>query len=249
MEALIDGDILVYRIGFAVQKKVGGDLVVEPPTHAFYLVKKSITSILKGCNAKQYRLFLTSNDKSNYRFLLAKTLRYKANRVQDKPFYYNDIREYMINWWGAEVVSGREADDEMGIAQVQSKSSTIICSIDKDMLMVPGLHYRFVDGTTYRFEDPGELFAHKKDKILGGGLKWFYAQMLMGDTADNIPGLKGIGPKKALKLLQNIDTEEEMIYTVKKAYEEHKVLDRFDEVADLLWIQREEGVKYTDRGL
>ena len=33
-------------------------------------------------------------------------------------------------------------------------------------------------------------------------LRWFYKQVLMGDRVDNIPGLKGVGDKKADKILQ-----------------------------------------------
>lgn len=244
MNCLIDGDLLVYRTGFAVQKKTADGLIVEPPEHAYYLIKKQINTILKACNADRYRLFLTSDDKSNYRFKVATTKPYKANRLQAKPHYYGDLRRYMLEHWGAEMIYGKEADDAIGIAQCTGNGKTTICSIDKDLLMIPGLHYNFVSDTHYRFDDPGELFHHKKHKILGGALKWFYAQMLMGDTADNIPGLSGIGPKKAYKLLNDLDTEEKMIYTVKKEYEKHGAIDRFEEIANLLWIQREEGVLY-----
>jgi len=245
----VDGDILTYRVGFATQKKVDDTLEVEPVHHGYHLIKTNIMKIINGTKADSYRLFLTANDKSNYRFDIAKTLPYKGTRVALKPVHYQSLREYMVEHWGAEVVSGSEADDAMGIAQMQGQGKTIICGIDKDLLMIPGLHYNFVTDTHYRFTDPGELFKHKRGKILGGGLKFFYAQMLMGDAADNIPGLKGVGPMKALALLDKLDTEEEMLYTVRKAYEEKKVLDRFDEVADLLWIQREPGVKFTDRGI
>jgi hypothetical protein len=249
MLCLIDADILCYRVGFAVQRKVGDTIEVEPVHHAYHLIKTNIAKILKGCSTDTYRMFLTSNDKSNYRFDIAKTLPYKGTRVAAKPVYYNELRQYMVDHWGAELVSGKEADDALGIAQMQGQGKTIICGIDKDLLMIPGLHYNFVSDTHYKFEDPGELFKHKRGKILGGGIKWFYAQMLMGDSADNIPGLKGIGPIKTLELLKDLDTEEQMLYTVRKAYEEKGALDRFEEVANLLWIQREPGVKYTDRGV
>ena len=249
MLALIDADVLTYRVGFATQKLVDSELLVEPVHHGYHLIKTNMVKILNGSKADTYRLFLTANDKSNYRFDIAKTKPYKGNRVAPKPVHYQALRDYMVDHWGAEVVSGKEADDAMGIAQMQGQGKTIICGIDKDLLMIPGLHYNFVTDTHYKFEDPGELFVHKKGKILGGGLKFFYAQMLMGDSADNIPGLKGVGPMKALALLEKLDTEEEMLYTVRKEYEKQDALSRFNEIADLLWIQRYEGVPYTDRGI
>jgi len=36
----------------------------------------------------------------------------------------------------------------------------------------------------------------------------FYKQMLMGDSADNIKGIPGVGPKKAEKLLDGLDLKD-----------------------------------------
>ena len=71
------------------------------------------------------------------------------------------------------------------------------------------------------------------------GIKSFYTQILTGDTADNIVGLQGIGPKKAEKLLDGADTEDDLWDAVLKAYDGD--VDRVVENARLLWLRRYEG--------
>ena len=82
---------------------------------------------------------------------------------------------------------------------------------------------------------------------MGGGIKWLYAQCLLGDSADNIPGIKGYGNVKAFSLLKDISKEKEMYEAVlevyKKAYDE-KADEYLQETASLLWIQREDWVMW-----
>ncbi|QHB42717.1 exonuclease [Vibrio phage VP-HS15] len=56
--------------------------------------------------------------------------------------------------------------------------------------------------------------------LKGTGLKFFYAQIIMGDVADNYKGLKGKGMTFAYNLLDNCKTEKEMYYAVLGAYKE-----------------------------
>ena len=78
----------------------------------------------------------------------------------------------------------------------------------------------------------------------------FYMQLLTGDSTDNIPGLKGVGPKTAEKVLANCTTEEELYAAVLICYINHKpfmdypredIEDMIVRNARLLWIRKEEG--------
>ena len=71
------------------------------------------------------------------------------------------------------------------------------------------------------------------------GTKFFYTQLLTGDTADNIPGVQGIGPKKADKILEGLEDEYEMYEACLNAYQGD--LEFLVENAQLLWLRREEG--------
>uniref|UniRef100_A0AAU6W0B1 Exonuclease-like protein n=1 Tax=Pseudomonas phage Ulitu01 TaxID=3138550 RepID=A0AAU6W0B1_9CAUD len=57
--------------------------------------------------------------------------------------------------------------------------------------------------------------------LKGTGLKFFYAQLLMGDDADNYSGIPGKGPTFAYDLLDKCRTEKELYYAVLNAYKEH----------------------------
>jgi 5'-3' exonuclease len=185
VKALIDGDILPYRIGFTTE-----DVDVNI---AVWRLKTLIDDILDACEADDYLIFLSSEDKSNFRYEVSSD--YKANRTTPKPRHYYSLRNHIINNYKHEIVFGMEADDALGIAQ---NENTIIVSIDKDLNQVPGKHYNFVKKEHYVVSELE-------------GLQWFYQQLLMGDKGvDNIEGIYGIGPKKAYAAIAHLETEEEM---------------------------------------
>lgn len=115
---------------------------------------------------------------------------------------------------------GCEADDLMGIAQCaeSAKAGTIIVSLDKDMLMIPGTHYSWhIEGGPPEKRWVREAKLQDVSRI--EGLRHFYTQMLTGDTSDNIKGVKGIGKVGAARMLSD-DTlsEEDMFNIVRDAY-------------------------------
>lgn len=149
-----------------------------------------------------------------------------------RPKYYAELREYVKKKFDAEMVEGREADDAIGCAQWAAKDkSTIICSIDKDLRMIPGYHYNFVKG--------------EFDYItLSQANRNFWMQVLIGDRTDNILGIDGVGPKKAAKILEKVGDGYSYRDVVEEAYWERyleEAIPRMNEAMNLLWIQRKEG--------
>ena len=218
---LIDADILVYRCGFACKDD-------EPVENALHSVKLYINNILDRFKEKDsYQLYLTG--KNNFRFDIATIKPYKANRGE-KPKYYQEIRDYMTNVWKAHVTEGIEADDAMAMRQWASPDrSTVIASIDKDLKMIPGWHYNFVKD---------ELF----DVSLREANRMLFWQLLVGDSTDNIPGIKGVGPKTADKLLPEDGDETSWKATVVEKYKEQygtKWREAYNEVVKLLWMIRD----------
>ena len=172
-----------------------------------------------------YKGFLTGSN--NYRKEIAVTAPYKGNRTADKPIHYDLIREYLIKAWGCIVVEDQEADDAIGIKayEIRDIDEYIIMSIDKDLDMIRGWHYNFIKDKKYLIDD---LQA----------IRHFYTQILTGDRVDNIVGLRGIGPKKAAKILEDCITEADMYKAVLEAYDNDET--RVLENGQLLWIRRKE---------
>jgi len=208
MKALIDADIVAYRVACTLQDD-------DAEAFAYARVEDLVDQILVDTEATEYRLFLTG--KGNFRYDLYPE--YKAHRPKEKPFWLEPIREYLVAQFNAEVIDGMEADDALGLNQTED---TIICSIDKDLLMVPGRHYNFVKD---EYSEVGRF----------EGLKHFYKQCLMGDRSDNIKGIEKIGPKKADKLLAECETEKHLFDAVRNAYGND---EEFKMNAQVLWIRQ-----------
>lgn len=223
MIALIDGDILTYRIGFASQDVEEG--IVRSRVDGFMT-----DLLLYTADCEDYEGYITGSN--NYRHDIAITAKYKGNRKQDRPKYYDFIRDYLVDHWGFKMVNDQEADDAIGIEAYtrwqNNDKDYLICTIDKDLDMIPGLHYNFVKNERYSISE----FE---------GLVKFYTQILTGDRVDNIIGLRGIGPAKAAAILKGCKTEFRLYQSVCAAYEQHnEPLSRLLENGRLLWIRRRE---------
>lgn len=217
MLALLDGDIFVYRIGYASEGESKGVAISR--------MASFVEDLIMMPEIGDYIGYLTGSN--NYRKEIAKEAPYKGNRVAAKPEHYEFLREYLVKSWGFEMVEGQEADDAIGIkAYTLDTDDYMIYSIDKDLDMIRGWHYNFNKDEKYFIDEDTTL-------------RTFYKQVLTGDRVDNIPGLKGIGPKKADKILGDALTEPELFSAVLAAYEGDIL--RMTEMAQLLWIRRKEG--------
>lgn len=217
--------------------EIRGYRTVESLSAALFNLDDMVRKIKQHGDAM--RFFLSPSDKSNFRYKSAVTKKYKDGRPE-RPILYEPVREYLVEMYGAEEVHGYEADDGLGI---YASRNTILSHIDKDINMIPGQHLNWVTGQRYVCSELGSIKVRDK-KVVGGGLKFFYFQLLTGDRVDNIPGLDRIGPKTAMKLLEEAETEKEFIDVVVNTYSE-KVGDNWKsyllEQADLLWICRKQG--------
>ncbi len=178
-----------------------------------------IYGVLSSLGETTFKGFLSaSNDPTNFRFAVAVTKPYKGMRKETKrPTHYHALRDYVSKTYDVELCTGKEADD--GLSQAQ-KEDTVIVSIDKDLLQVPGWHYNFRKNE-YSFITEFQ------------GAYNLYTQVLTGDNADNIPGLPGVGPVTAKKILNDAKTKEELHNCVLKEYNRRKLEGRFEEVLTL----------------
>lgn len=261
---LIDGDLLRYEVGFASQSTdEEGLLFVHSFDTALEHLDKRLNEIQVALETEEPPLiYLTSDEKlvtklnkrgagleykPNFREAIAKTKPYKANRTGNKPYHYDNLTQHLINCFDCKLAIGLEADDLLSIDHNLHPDSTAICSRDKDLRITPGLHYGWSSGNNRSFgprkiDALGYLERQPDGKVRGGGLKFFYSQLLTGDSVDNIPGIPKYGPVKAYKLLHECESEEELFKNVAAIYIDvvgENWRDYFKEQAGLLWMIQE----------
>jgi 5'-3' exonuclease len=204
--ALIDGDIVLYRTGFASQD--------VPENIAKARLSETMGMILDTLGTTKYQAFL-SDSANNFRLKLFPN--YKGNRSSEKPVHHEALRGYLLDKWKAKIAEGEEADDALGIRQCLvsegDTDETTICSIDKDLMQIPGYHFNWVTGVK-RFVTSTEARYR------------FWYQVLVGDSTDNITpkaGLScpGIGPEKAYLALEGETTEADYFHAVEALYRNH----------------------------
>jgi hypothetical protein len=225
MRALIDADSLVYAIGFSSEG-------IEEPL-AKWRMNEAVDTILSDVGADCYFGWLTG--KGNFRNNIAKTAPYKGTRVAPKPEHYQALREHLQVKYGFMMTKDIEADDAVAIAcYAIPEDEMIMVHIDKDLNQLRGWHYN------YRKKEKYHVTEFE-------GLQSFYIQILTGDRIDNIIGLKGIGPVKAKRILEECQTEQEMYLAVVEAYggNEERVLEN----GQLLWLQRSHHQLWTPPSL
>lgn len=236
----IDGDVLVYQAAWAAEN--------DSPAACKHTLDKMISRIVDRTEADEYVVFLTGV--GNFRDTVATTQPYKGNRADTaKPKHYVDAREHLCSKHSAIVVDDCEADDALGefLSNVDSNYHFICATIDKDLLMVPGHHYR------WEMTRKGKVFPEEHTFISPEeGAKRFFLQMLTGDSTDNIPGLyRFTGQKATKKVKERLDkaftSNDDMFQEVWDIYEEalletgpfvQENLTAFlDEIGQLLWIR------------
>lgn len=208
-------------------------------------IRQHLESILSNNNTTQFIGFL--DGVSNFRTSVASSKEYKGNRKDKKnildrfPFFYR-VKEMLIKEYSFIIVNGIEADDALGIVNSQmnpspyayiklpsrgkavkvskSKYNTVIASIDKDLLTLNSAHYDIKTHKKLTVTDESSFIklSDNRKKIIGAGFKFKFAQCLMGDTADNIPGLPGCGPVSAYKILNKCVTKSDYFKATKDAF-------------------------------
>lgn len=190
--------------------------------------------IAKAQDCRIHLTACTSHKAGRYNILGIKP--YQGNRKnKDKPPLLEPLRQAMENpenWLPEFTVIMHhvlEADDGMIQDAYQLKENGVIRSEDKDLRMTPYPYYDLKAGEVRAGEPFGWLQPHITDsgtvKLIGQGPLFFWAQMLMGDQADNVQGIlryggKKCGPAGAYKALQDVRSIDEAANVVISAYRE-----------------------------
>lgn len=236
----IDGDYLAYYCS-------GKDETLSGQARRNLLDRIETTRVMAGCDSVVVHLSSPGCTKA-HRFIIATVKPYQGQRTGTRPKNWQYLREFMTHYEGhafkTKTWATREADD--GMAFNAYKNPIVISTRDKDMRMLPGKH---VSWESYALIDvPIGCFSVVGCDGLQYGHKWFWLQMLQGDTADNIPGLERfvqngkeikIGDATAAKFLATSTDNLSAYLTVKALYRSYYSdwADRIAEQAGLLWLR------------
>lgn len=224
MKALIDADSLMFQSCFNVEDK----------DHALEKYDDLINSIQVECFADEVKVGIKGDN--NFRYKLADD--YKANRTgvpDEVTEWLPTIREHALAN-GAIPVEYGEADDLVSQwAYEEGYQDIVICHMDKDLDMIPGEHYN------YHYNKMKHYTVSHDEADFN-----FHAQLLMGDSADNIKCLHGVGPAKANKILNAVDAHHRL-QTVIQLWERRREdwQKNLLIAGNLLWLRRFPEDKFT----
>ena len=231
---LVDGSSYLFRAFHALPPLINSKRM---PTGAVKGVINMIRALIKGHDHGNIAIVFDAKGKT-FRNDVYKE--YKAHR----PPMPDDLRSQIqpihdvIRAMGLPllIIEGVEADDVIGtLAHQASKKGikTLISTGDKDLAQLVNKHVTLMNTMTNEILD----VAGVKKKFEVGPERIIDYLALMGDKADNIPGVPGVGPKTAVKWLHEYDSMEGIIGNAEAIG--GKVGERLRENIDLLHLSYE----------
>ena len=210
LKALIDTDSLIYKAASVAQEVIEWSedsvTILVDKDVAIEAFDKYIENILSDTKCKEFLLVISQ--KRTFRYDVLES--YKGNR---KPPKYplellGVVRKYVINNYDVHLPEDIEADDYCVAKMYEEPKDWILCHIDKDLNQAIVLHYNYNTKEKYLIEQ------EEADYV-------FYKQVLTGDSVDGYRGCPSVGPKKADKILEGIDlnNEEETWDAIVETYE------------------------------
>ena len=186
--ALIDGDIIAYRAAVLGVDDFDGEEFFDPDS-----VEQTVTHIVTDWTqkAKAGTQIICLSDETHRYFRHDIYPDYKGNRKdRERPAALTHAYDCLKKNFKTTDRPGLEADDVMGILSGSPDlTDPIIVSIDKDMLTVPA-----------RVFNPDKMRRPLKVRKAAAD-RQMLTQALVGDRTDGYPGLDGIGPVKADKII------------------------------------------------
>jgi DNA polymerase-1 len=208
---LVDGSSYLYRAFYALPplKSPKGE-----PTGAIYGFLRMISSLMGDLSPEYIAVVFDLPGKT---FRHERYQEYKANRKEtpdDLKVQIPKIKE-LIRLWGIKIIEipGYEADDIIATLARKGKEKgfeVIIVTPDKDMMQLVEENIKILNPVS------GEIFDVEKVKKKYGVYPEKFVEYLamIGDTVDNIIGVKGVGPKTASKLLNEYGSIENILKNI-----------------------------------
>lgn len=244
---LVDGDYICYYCAGNNETTIGD---------ARTRLMQKLDDMRIACGAEHVVLHLTATGShKGWRYVIATQQPYQENRSgSQRPKNWEQLRDFVESYKGLafrqKIWGTREADDGIYLhSRLLPMEKAVIAMKDKDSQMFDDCTH--LDWNTYEItEVPKGTFYMENSAGRVFGSKWFWLQLLMGDTADNIPGLPLItshtgkqvscGPARASTALIMQSDNLDAFDTVCKHYIAHykaEWAERLVEQMGLLWMR------------
>ncbi|MDH4199923.1 MAG: DNA polymerase I [Spirochaetia bacterium] len=208
---IIDGHAMAYRAHYAlISHRLTNSR--NEPVEAVYGFFRMTAKLIKDLSPDYFTITFDPVE-SSFRYDIYPE--YKQNRKETPPELKLQMDE--IKSIAQElnipvlIKEGFEADDIMASIATQFKNAdieVILVSGDKDLFSILGSNaslYRPIKGVSeFKIFTPDDVFAELG--VHCGQITDYMA--LTGDSSDNIPGVAGVGPKSASKLIQDFQSLE-----------------------------------------
>ena len=218
---LVDGHSLAFRSFYAFSKGGEGGLTTKDgfPTSVTYGFLKSL---LDNCKSIEPKGVTIAFDTAEPTFRHKEDPNYKANRDVAPDIFFQDLdqlEEILRESLNLSICKapGYEADDVLGTLANDAAEkgwSVRILSGDRDLFQLVDdkrdIAVLYMGGGPYAKSGSPKLINEKgvREKLGVNPNKVIDLKALTGDSSDNIPGVKGVGPKTAINLLnENLDLD------------------------------------------
>ena len=215
----VDGHSLAFRSFYAFSKGIDGGLTTKEgfPTSVTYGFLKSLLDNCKNISPEGVCITFDT-EKPTFRHELDPN--YKANRDVAPDVFFQDIEQLEIILEESLNLPifkspGYEADDLLGTIANDASSKgwcVNILSGDRDLFQLvddqKDIYVLYMGGGPYAKSGNPTLMNENgvKEKLGVAPERVVDLKALTGDSSDNIPGIKGVGPKTAINLLKENDT-------------------------------------------
>jgi DNA polymerase I len=235
---LIDGHALAYRSYFALQRS-SGTLTTSKgePVQAVYGFLKTVMRHVKDGVKKGTRegAVIVVFDPPVKTFRHEAFENYKAGRADTPDDLHEQVRKtkQIVDLMGLMRLEepGYEADDVIGTLATRAEAEGIevrILTSDRDAYQLLSDKVKVI-ASDDREIGPSEVFEKYGVRVD----QWVDYRSLTGDSSDNIPGARGIGPKGAQKLLEKYGSLDYILAnldTIEPTKDAQKIKDSFENV-------------------
>ena len=236
---VLDGYSVIYRSYFAFLRNPLRNPRGENSSAVFGFVR-TLFSLLRQYEPQHFAVVMDSTTPT---FRHEKYAEYKANRDATPEDLHAQIPviEAILHALGVPMVrvDRYEADDVMATLAEQCRRAGRTCRVisgDKDLLQLVGDPVRVLRPGKNGIDELDRDAVYRDWSVWPEQILDYLS--LIGDTSDNVPGVKGIGAKTAAKLLGQFDTLENIYHNLESISSKSQ-RTKLEEGRDNAWLSRD----------